>query len=180
MTRGSFDAVQIDAMVGMIAAYIRARRDEFFSSGRNLRDTELAALTPFFDSNLLKKVRIHQLGRRGLKNPDFYPTLVGTGLRDLPDFSNMAAITFADAVAFRERVTLPVLFHELVHVVQYQLLGVDGFASRYVDGFLRGGGYEGIPLEKNAYELDARFSANPELSFDVEAEVRAWNDDGRF
>ena len=180
MTRDLFDTVQIDAMAGMTAAYIRERRDEFFPKGRSLSKAELSALAPFFDSSVLNKVRIYQLGGHRLQNPEFYRSLVEMGLHNLPDFSNMAAITFVDTVAFHERVSLPVLFHELVHVVQYRLLGVDTFASRYVNGFLRNGGYEGIPLEINAYELDARFSANPKLSFDVKAEVRAWNNGGRF
>jgi hypothetical protein len=175
-----FDAAQISEVSNMIAAYIRERRDDFFPKGRELNNAELSALGPFFDSTVLQTARIHQLGTHGLKNPVFYPILRELGLHNLPDFSNMAAITFIDAVAFNERVTMQVLFHELVHVVQYKLLGVDGFASCYVRGFLSGGGYEGIPLEKNAYELDARFSANPRLAFDVEAEVRAWNDGGRF
>jgi len=35
-------------------------------------------------------------------------------------------------------------------------------------------------LEKNAYELDARFAAAPAKPFSVEAEVQAWIDAGRF
>ena len=64
-----------------------------------------------------------------------------------------------------------VLFHELVHVVQFRLLGVREFSRQYVEGFLKSGSYEGIPLEVCAYELEARFemSARP---FAVEDEVR--------
>src|SRR5207253_3616568 len=57
-------------------------------------------------------------------------------------------------------------------VVQYQKLGLNGFATRYVKGFLTGGSYGAIPLEMNAYELDACFAAAPANAFPVEDEVQ--------
>lgn len=39
------------------------------------------------------------------------------------------------------------VFHELVHVIQYEKLGLVQFANKYVRGFLNGGSYDGIPLE---------------------------------
>jgi hypothetical protein len=47
-------------------------------------------------------------------------------------------------------------------------------------GFLRGGSYTAIPLEMNAYELDARFAAAPMETFSVEAEVEVWIRTSRF
>jgi hypothetical protein len=47
------------------------------------------------------------------------------------------------------------LFHELVHVEQYRQLGIPRFAELYVRTFLSGGGYDGIPLEINAYARNA-------------------------
>jgi len=49
-----------------------------------------------------------------------------------------------------------------------------------VKGFLRGGSYVAIPLEMNAYELDARFAAEPAQPFSVANDVQAWLDGGRF
>ena len=76
-----------------------------------------------------------------------------------------------DTVVSHEPFTDRLLFHELVHVVQYEKLGLEGFASKYVRGFLSGGSYDGIPLEMNAYELDARFAGAPEKVFSVADEV---------
>jgi hypothetical protein len=59
-------------------------------------------------------------------------------------------------------------------------LGLPEFAAKYVKGFLSGGSYEAIPLEMNAYELDARFAAAPAKAFSVASEVGAWIDAGRF
>jgi hypothetical protein len=58
-----------------------------------------------------------------------------------------------------------------VHVVQYRHLGVSSFADLYVRGFLNGGSYEEIPLEKQAYELEARFANNGE-AFSVDDDVQ--------
>ena len=57
------------------------------------------------------------------------------------------------------------LFHELVHTVQYKHLGLQGFAEQYVRGFLSGGSYEEIPLEKQAYELEGKFRKGPDRVF---------------
>ena len=42
----------------------------------------------------------------------------------LPDFAHMTAITFVDTVLSHETFTDRLLFHELVHVVQYKQLGM--------------------------------------------------------
>jgi hypothetical protein len=75
--------------------------------------------------------------------------------------------------------TASLLFHELVHVVQYRLLGVSAFANLYVRGFLRGGSDHDIPLECCAFELEHRFVTG-NTAFSVEAEVGAWIDGQRF
>jgi hypothetical protein len=41
-----------------------------------------------------------------------------------------------------------------------------------VRGFLSGGSYKEIPLEKQAYELEGKFSADSAASFSVEDDVR--------
>jgi hypothetical protein len=92
----------------------------------------------------------------------------------------MAAVTFKDVVVSHEPFSDGLLFHEFVHVEQYRQLGVPRFAELYVRGFLNGGGYDGIPLEINAYELGSRFEEHPERGFSVEAEVSSWIRQGRF
>ena len=67
-----------------------------------------------------------------------------------------------------------------MHVVQYRALGLERFARLYVEGFLRGGSYEAIPLEQQAYALGERFEDERERRFSVEADVRERSDAGRF
>jgi hypothetical protein len=81
-------------------------------------------------------------------------------LREL-DLSWAGGIAFIDTVVLvrpaRNRSTL---FHELVHIQQYQMLGTARFASLYLRGWLEHGrDYMSIPLEVDAYELTDGFAA---------------------
>ena len=68
---------------------------------------------------------------------------------------------------------LRLMFHELVHAVQYEILGLDEFSRQYVRGIVEGEfDYYRIPLEVIAYDLDRRFSDNPGAAFSVLDEVR--------
>jgi len=49
-----------------------------------------------------------------------------------------------------------------------------------VRGFLKGGSYDEIPLEVNAYTLEERFQNNPQRGFSVQQEVARWAAEGRF
>jgi hypothetical protein len=139
-------------------------------------------MRPFFPDSALNSARLVVLAGQRVNNLRFYGELVQMGFAsaDLPDFAHMVAITFVDTVVSHETFTDRLLFHELVHVVQYAKLGLPEFAAKYVKGFLRGGSYEAIPLEMNAYELDARFTAAPAGPFSVEAEVQRWIAEGKF
>jgi hypothetical protein len=135
----------------------------------------------FFPPGLLDGVGIIRLDGHRVANPSFfYPMLAEIGFANLPDFGQMAAITFSHVVVSHEPFTSGLLFHELVHVEQYRQLGVTRFAERYVQGFLTGGGYDGIPLEVHAYGLGARFEANPRQRFLVGDEVLSWIEESRY
>ena len=124
--------------------------------------------------------RLLVLTESRVENPPFYVPLRRMGFSNLPNFSTMAAVTFCDVVVSHQPFTDGLLFHELVHVEQYRQLGIPRFAELYVRGFLGGGGYDGIPLEINAYELGGRFEKKPQTRFSVADEVRAWVREGRF
>lgn len=61
------------------------------------------------------------------------------------------------------------MFHELVHVVQYETLGLSEFAAKYFSSFLSSD-LRSHTAEKKCDELDARFSANSTETFSAEAE----------
>lgn len=166
-----------------VAEYIRAQRAQYYPRAAALSFSEL--WSRFFTAGDLQRIRAVQAGastegapQERVPNPPFYAELEKLGFTGLPNFSTMPAITFDDVVVFHEPLTPQLIFHELVHVVQYRLLGTDEFARLYVRGYLHGG-YAGTPLEVCAYELDGRFIMGS-VGFDVEEEVRKWMDERRF
>lgn len=167
---------QLAFFVQAVAEYIRAQRKHYLPRAVPITFTEL--WSRFFPATDLDRIRVLQPGLERVPNPPFYSNLKRLGFSDLIDFSKMAAITFDDVVIFHDPLTPQLLFHELVHVVQYRLLGTDEFARLYVRGYLHSG-YQGTPLEICAYQLDGRFLMGS-LGFDVEGEVRAWMEGGRF
>ncbi|HVN17226.1 MAG TPA: hypothetical protein VMU05_00585 [Dongiaceae bacterium] len=159
---------QIGEIAGLVAEYIAHQRESFLQKAHPIPEAIQKKLQPFFPRGLLQSVTVAK-GRAA--EPGFYPQLRAMGIRNAPAFSDMAGITFQDVVVYVDRIPDSLLFHELVHAVQYEHLGVQGFSDRYVRGFLMGGSYEEIPLEKQAYELEARFAANPDSPFSVEGDV---------
>jgi hypothetical protein len=93
-------------------------------------------------------------------------------------FASMNAITFVDVIVSHQEFTDALLFHELVHVAQYAQMGLKEFAGRFVNGFIQGGSYEEVQLEKMAHALESRFSQNSTQVFSVDDEVKQWRGEG--
>jgi hypothetical protein len=173
---------QVEWVIQRVAAYIDQQRRTYRRRALPLSKNQRAAMNPYFPASTLESARVVVLAGERVSNPPFYAELVNMGFEgsSLPDFATMAAITHMDTVVSHEPFADRLLFHELVHVVQYEKLGLAKFASKYVKGFLSGGSYEAIPLEMNAYELDGRFATGPTKTLSVAAEVQSWIDGGRF
>lgn len=167
---------QIGQFAQAVAGYIHQQREHYYPLGAPMAFGEM--WTRYFPANDLQRVRILQPGRERVANPPFYADLKKLGFTGLPDFNTMAAITFDDAVVFHDPLTPQLIFHEMVHVIQYRLLGIEEFARLYVRGYLYGG-YEGTPLEICAYQFDGRFIMGGP-AFDVGAEVAKWITERRF
>jgi hypothetical protein len=88
------------------------------------------------------------------------PPLTALGLSGFADFEQMDASGITYLNTFFVQADLQkderVHFHELVHVVQWALLGPERFLAMYADGLERFG-YRNSPLEAMAYRLDSRF-----------------------
>lgn len=65
------------------------------------------------------------------------------------------------------------LFHELVHVAQYKILGVTRFCMSYTEQWVteRGNPFS-MPLERDAYALQNRYESEPNRVFCVVDELR--------
>ena len=171
---------QVNQVSEFVAEYISIQRNRFRDRAKNLTGPQKSVLAGFFRPDLLEATRILVLENERVSNPAFYPFLRSMGFTNLPDFALMAAITFDDVVVSHQPFSDGLLFHEFVHVEQYRQLGIPRFAALYVGGFLSGGGYDGIPLEINAYSLGDRFESAPHSSFSVESEVSFWIREARF
>jgi hypothetical protein len=138
---------------------------------RPLGRGERRGMAPFFPEATLDRARVVRTG--SLARPRMDQEIAALCL----EFARMRGITYADTVvvvdrAAAARLPLPLLFHELVHVVQYRLLGTREFARRYLGGWVEAGfRYGSIPLERTAYALQARFVAGT-LAGPVEERVR--------
>ena len=157
--------------------WIRTQRDYYRNSARNLSSSEIELVSAFFSENILTIARIQNV--RKIENPMFYADLEAQGISMPFDFTTMAGITFIDTILISDtedptdQLPPSLLFHELVHVVQYDILGVRVFTELYVRGWLEADqNYHAIPIELYANELEDRYERQPQFVFSVEAEVR--------
>jgi hypothetical protein len=157
--------------------WIREQRRAYRIRGRKLPESAIAQFSPFFEESLLQQV--HLVWVPALENPKFLEahraTFADKGL-PLLDFTSFAGITYIDTILlveeFPEADFDATLFHELVHAVQYELLGPEKFVELYLLGWINQGfNYAAIPLEMDTYELQNRFEAEPGLPFSVKDEV---------
>jgi len=176
---------QVTWVAGEVAKYIEQQRKRYAKAAAPLSATQKALLRPFFGDAVLDSARLvilqNSQSDTQVENPPFYSQLEAMGFDKnlLPDFADMGAVTFVDVIVSNGPISTATLFHEPVHIVQYRKLGLSDFAAKYVTGFLRGGSYEWIPLEINAYQLDAEYTRNPKRQFVVEERVQAWMDGDR-
>lgn len=157
-------------------SWVSSQRDFHRPRARTLSDYEKGSLARFFSSETLDEARICFVPM--IKNPDFFAVFETAELPIPFDFRLMHGITFDDTILISEirdpaeNRWMPLLFHELVHMVQYKILGLEGFMQRYVVGWAENGRqYMKIPLEVQAYTLQAHFETAPKLPLDIEDRV---------
>ena len=151
------------------AQWVQEQRNKHRTMARSLFPEERQRLAPFFAAATLDTVALSFVP--AIENPAFY-----TQLQQIPlDFSTMWGITFFDTIVIattkvdaNSEKWIPLLFHECVHVCQYQHLGLDAFMEQYVLGWATNGfQYRSIPLEASAYLLQSKFESNTQ-TFSVE------------
>ena len=165
----------LEAAAFLGVAWINSRRRRYRRHGTPLSAAERFTLDPFFEPALLDTIRVCRI-------PQIEPGLPRGLIRllRLPasvDISSASGMAFVDAIVIaedRKRPPMSLLFHELVHCVQYRALGTHRFLRCYLHGWASAGfDYFAIPLEAQAYELQDRFDAAPDAHFSVDAEVQA-------
>jgi hypothetical protein len=137
------------------------QRNLHWANGRHLRDKEKQQLSDYYDEVILNKVRINPVEK--ISNPLFLEELRDTGYPVL-DVSGASGMTFVDCLVIRRTfeqhssIWLSILFHELVHAVQCDILGSRKLVEVYLRGWVENGyQYDAIPLEAQAHRLESRF-----------------------
>jgi hypothetical protein len=168
--------LDVDALVAFLIRngrkWIMDQREFHHPHSIPLGRTEIEILKMFYREATMGRTRIRHVPK--IENPSFYADLARSGISIPLDFSQMAGITFVDTILLGDRYAhaqprISLLFHEMVHVVQYSWLGVSEFTSQYVRGWAQNGFvYAEIPLERDAHELQERFDRAPQDPFSVE------------
>ena len=142
--------------------WVQLQRNALHPSAGELPDDLKKQYSAYFEPETLESIRYQLVNR--IEDPGFYSDLAEQGVEIPLDFRKMDGIAFVDTIAIArrnhdERDWARLLFHESVHVAQYRYLGEAEFMSQYVQGWADNGfNYFGIPLERQAYELDRRFA----------------------
>jgi len=167
-------------MVTGVAKYFRQEREVYFRESELLAAHWKASVHAYFAKSLLESVRTMVLKGARIPPPPFYAEAIAMSSGNFPDFVHLASVTYVDIVVFHEQIEVRTLFHGLVHAAQIAWLGFERYANLYVRGFVRTRSWLTIPLEAQAYQLDARFAKSGGETFSVEEEIRAWSEQGRY
>ena len=167
-------------MVAGVAAYFRGERKLYFPHTEPLAPEWRAVIGPYFSAAFLDKVRTLTLKGARIPPPPFYAEALRMTGGKFPDFVHMASVTFIDVIVFHEQIEARALFHGVVHAAQIEILGFERYVDWYVRGFVKSLSWLAIPLEDQAYKLDARFAESPEDVFSVEEEISSWQQQGKY
>lgn len=159
-------------LAGPVAQYIRWNRDRLWPQAQPLSRQRQEAFAAYFPAPLLEAVRIVERDPLPLAELPLAGMVRRLGF-DFPGLGSVSAITLGRLIAARGPMDDALLFHEMVHVAQFERLGIGRFSRYYVRGFLESGSYLDIPLERCAYELEGRFCSQREPFVVLEA-FPAW------
>jgi hypothetical protein len=143
----------------LLMAWIEQTLRAHANEARPVASFGFARLPRYFSEALLTSARVVLVDRVPK------PPLASMGLARFEEFqrADNDGITFLDtyfvkrSMAAAERLH----FHELIHVVQWRLLGPETFLAAYAAG-LETFGYWDSPLETMAYKAEASFTRSPE------------------
>lgn len=136
-----------------IRQWIEEFMNDHAEQARAVNTLDFTRLSTCFPQELLERAKVVTVPRVP------FPPVDRFGLPELASVQQMsfAGITFKDTFFLQQgQASESLHFHELVHVVQWEKLGVDNFLLAYGVGLVQFG-YEQSPLEKLAYSLQESF-----------------------
>ena len=159
---------EFKAVFRLINAWIDDTLASYKGVAESVDSLEFKRLPKYFSSELLGSAKVVLVDRVPV------PPLSSLGLSQFTAFENSEydGITYKDTFFVkRTRAQSESLhFHELVHVIQWGILGPEQFLAFYADGLAKYG-YRHSPLEVMAYDAQAAFDDESQNAFSVEAMV---------
>jgi len=143
--------------VPIILEWMQRTLDVHAGEKRSVASLKFARLPRYFSAELLTSASVVVVDRLPV------PPLSAMGLPEFASFENQptSGITYLDTYFIEPSAATneSAHFHELIHVVQWQVLGPQNFLLLYAAG-LAEHGYLGCPLEAMAYGHQRRFDVH--------------------
>jgi hypothetical protein len=147
-----------------LRAWIQKTLEFYEENAKPVASMHFVRLPLYFDHSLLDTAKFIAIDRLPM------PPLSAMGLSRFTAFEqgNFNGVTYLDRYFIKQTVVTEeaIHFHELIHVIQWRLLGPEDFLAAYANG-LDEFGYENSPLEKMAYDAEASFKRSFAI-FDAE------------
>lgn len=155
---------EFQAFYPQVAGWIRRILEAHEKDTKSVASVGFVRLPLYFSNELLGHAKFVSVDRPPV------PPLSALGLNQFASFErgDYDGITYFDTLFLkRGRVADESLyFHELIHLVQWRLLGPERFLVAYASG-LQTFGYRNSPLESMAYDAQALFYRSDQV-FDAE------------
>jgi len=155
------------AVYPVVLSWIRQTLADHAQSARTVASQNFKRLPLYFSQELLDNTKFIVAPRVPV------PPLSSMGLQRFQEFErgDWDGLTYLDTyfVKRAKAADEELHFHELIHVVQWRLMGPERFLKLYADGLERFG-YQNSPLERMAYRAQAEFSRSKK-PFDAQASV---------
>jgi hypothetical protein len=151
---------EFQALYPKVMGWIRHTLASHEKNAKSVASAGFVRLLDYFSDGLLASTKYVVVNR--------VPTLPlsALGLKRFAEFErgDYDGITYLDTFFLkRTHVTDEgVYFHELVHIIQWQMLGPERFLAAYADG-LEKFGYRDSPLEAMAYDAQAAFAQSAQI-----------------
>lgn len=150
-------------LIEKFVGWIYEQRNLHLTNARHLSSEEKLQLAGYFENRILDLVCVASVPE--ISSPEFYEELTNSGLPIPLDLTNAVGLTLVDCILIRKELwsnphlAISTLFHELVHVVQIDIVGLRKFVEIYADGLLQNElKNDGTLFERQAYSLSERFA----------------------
>jgi len=156
--------------------WVDEQRALLLPKARPLTNDEKSKVQGYFEMRILDLARVATVDC--IRNPEFYDELTKSGVPIPLDFNQAIGLALVDCILIHRQLwtypesALSTIFHELVHVVQIDILGIRKHIELYADSLMQNDlQYHSVIFERQAYDLTAKFDRR-EPSFSVSKAIK--------